>query len=261
LSTIGTAGILGELAVADGQMATISVIFTGDASAVSATWSGPAGTTAPVATERGLELSWRFAAATDTGAYSVSLDDPAATDSPQTAAVMMTGLRLLERFGRTYQAFDPDGPGPGPSTWILAGPGAGGDGGGGSIPPGSESGSIDGSVPGRILLGQALMMTGAGALQPADPSAYASSIVVGIAVSSGGAGEPVSYVVDGIVTIPNWSAITRTVELNSGARYFLAPGGLLATQPPVTGYAAPVGRAVGPFQLEVEVGSSPIKVG
>jgi hypothetical protein len=261
LSTIGTVQIQGPLSVADGQMTGLSAIFTGDASAVSATWSGPVGTSAPVASERGQLLSWRFNAATDVGLYSVSLDDPAATDSPQTAEVTMVGLRLLERFGRTYQAYDPDGPGPGPSTWILAGPGAGGDGGGGSIPPGSESGPIDAGVPGRILLGQALMMTAGGGLRPADPSAYESSIVVGIAVSSGAAGSTISYVVDGIVTVPSWEAITGTVELVSGARYFLAAGGLLATQPPAVGYAAPVGRAVGPLQLEVEVGSSPIKVG
>jgi hypothetical protein len=47
-----------------------------------------------------------------------------ALDTPQIGSWDLQLLRTINRFGRVYTAFDPDGAGAGPSTWILSGPGA-----------------------------------------------------------------------------------------------------------------------------------------
>lgn len=259
MSTIGTTVITGATSLIDGAPVQLEAICYGDADQISVSWSGPPGCTAPLASESST-LGWRFNAASDAGVYRATISDPSSSDSPQVVEVELLAIRTLNRFGRIYQAFDPDGAGPGPSTWILIGPGSSGGGGDGNSLHDTLT-AIVGPTPNPIQVGQVLRMNDDGTVNLADNNDYRSSLVIGLAVTTAVAGARVHYIQDGVVILQDWRAVLGVSALEPGRRYFLARNGQLSLASPSVGYAAPVGRALSASQLEVEIGTMPIKAG
>jgi len=189
--------------------------------------------------------------------------------------------RVIARFGRTFEEFNPGGPGS-PSTWILAGSAAGPA----SAPASAASGVGQGiyspaaGLPVRLEVGMAVCASGfagseSGALLLGAASASlglapvgltpVGLAPVGLAVASVAIGQGVSYIGLGTITQRDWSRAldggipdaNGDVLLEPGRRYWLsanAPGRLSVNPPSSPGdYAISVGTALSGIQLEVEI--------
>jgi hypothetical protein len=251
-----TVGPIG--AVADGQPVRVAAVMSQGASDATYAWSGPAGTTAPLQTT-GPELAWTFAAATDAGVYQCIVSSLASTDSPQVGAWDLQLLRTINRFGRIYTAFDPDGAGAGPSTWILAGPGA-------AVNQDSFASAQRGvlsAASASVALGSPIALLPDGTLTAAAVGDYEHANVVGLALISANPGKMVIYTADGAITQPDWASVSGASALTPGARYFvdgLQPGRISSSPPAGTGvFASIVGRATSSRSLEIEI-ATPIRL-
>jgi len=187
--------------------------------------------------------------------------------------------RVIARFGRTFEEFNPGGPGS-PSTWILAGSASGPA----SAPASPASGVGQGvynpsaGSPARLEVGMAVCTSGSGQggalmLDAASASSGLTPVglapvglaPVGLAVASVAAGQGVSYIGLGVVTQRDWRRAlyggipdaNGDVLLEPGRRYWLspeAPGKLSVDPPSAPGdYAISMGTALSGTQLEVEI--------
>lgn len=251
MSLIGTLTLNdGGGAIEDGKPVKLSAAITGSANDLSFVWTGPAGTTAPLAGASAI-LTWTFAAATDSGVYTATLTSATATDSPRMAQVSVAKRISITRFGRQYVSYDPDGAGNGPSTWILSGdaPGAGG-----SSAVDAQRGVLSAYATKNAETGMAVFIRPDGDLDLADRRQYMNAIVVGVVVSGGAPGQPIAYTADGQVSRLDWSPVAGTALLVPGRRYFLAQDGMISLAAPTERghFVAPVGRALSTMLLEVE---------
>ena len=168
--------------------------------------------------------------------------------------------RTIQRFGRTYSEFDPDGAAGGPSTWILAAPGDGGS----SSNSGNASGSFrpaDASTIARA--GSAVYFTGPGIVDLAvaqdskiegGTHPYQVAGFIGVEATNG---QLVAVATDGLVSLQDWTYITGSPYLKTNERYFLSdlnPGQLLASCPTTPGSTVVcVGQAISQQTLDIEI--------
>lgn len=73
-----------------GETLVLTANYNGNVADVTYSWSGPAGTNAPVATETSNVLSWTAGLGEDTGLYTCTITSPTAEDSPASGSVQMT---------------------------------------------------------------------------------------------------------------------------------------------------------------------------
>lgn len=171
----------------------------------------------------------------------------------------MATARTINRFGRTYVEYDPDGAGGGPPTWILGSPGAGS----GSGPSAGPSGVFTPAVAGgSARAGQPLYFKAPAVLDLAQaidaPTGAAHPYqVAGLAAIDANGGEQVGLITDGQVSLSDWNFVTGTSQLTVGTRYYLsqaAAGMLSETCPSAAGTTViSVGQAISPSTLEVEI--------
>lgn len=175
----------------------------------------------------------------------------------------MAAPRTIERFGRTYVEFDPDGAGGGPSTWVLSS----GGGGSGSGSSGSTSGTFlpgdsaaicnTGSPLYFIATSQLDLALGVDALPGAPAGAAAPYLVCGLAAENATSGQLVGVITDGQVSRTDWSQVCGSVDLIAGARYYLSvttPGMLQLACPSTPGnWVVCAGQAVSARALDVEI--------
>lgn len=172
----------------------------------------------------------------------------------------MATPRTINRFGRIYVEYDPDGTGGGPPTWILgsAGPGSGGGpttGLTGAFTPAAAGATARAGsplyfkAPGVLDLAQAIDSGAGGTVHPHQ--------VVGLAQADANSGELVGLITDGQLALGDWNFIAGTATLEVGQRYYLsqaAAGMLTASCPSAIGTTVvSVGQAVSPTTLEVEI--------
>jgi hypothetical protein len=168
--------------------------------------------------------------------------------------------RTINRFGRTYVEFDPDGTGGGPATWILGSAGAGS----GSGPTVGPSGVFTPAVTGKVCrAGNPLYFKSAGVLDLAQaidsvpPGGVHPYQVSGLASFDANTGEQVGLITDGQLSLSDWIFIAGTTTLTVGARYYLsqaAAGMLTDSCPSAPGTTViSVGQAISPSTLEVEI--------
>ena len=189
----------------------------------------------------------------------------------------MVAGRTISRFGRTFEAYDPDGSGGGPSTWILSSAGAGG---GAAATGAAQSGlftpsaAVGGGAAAVAKAGMALYLSAPPAT-PGSPVAVDLAVaidalpvpgvatppapwrVVGLAGQEAVSGQLVGLVTDGQLALADWSAVTGTVSLTVGATYYLGDSirGQLQDRCPTTAGSTvvSVGVATAPQILEVEI--------
>jgi uncharacterized membrane protein YgdD (TMEM256/DUF423 family) len=67
-----------------------------------------------------------------------------------------------------------------------------------------------------------------------------------------------SYVSDGQIVLPDWTAITGATDLISGSLYFLdnSTAGMLTATAPTSGFIISVGRAMNTTTLDIEISES-----
>lgn len=73
-----------------GETLVLTANYSGNVADVTYSWSGPAGTNAPVATETSNVLTWTAGLGEDTGLYTCTITSPTAEDSPASGSVQMT---------------------------------------------------------------------------------------------------------------------------------------------------------------------------
>lgn len=99
--------------------------------------------------------------------------------------------------------------------------------------------------------GQLVGLRPDGSLQLADCNSSTSPS--GLAITSGSNGQTVVYLRQGRIVSANWSATTGSVQLITGADYYLRCGGQMSTEAPETGYLNKVGQAQGPTIFDIDI--------
>jgi hypothetical protein len=111
-----------------------------------------------------------------------------------------------------------------------------------------------------VLVGSPVYMKGTGHLGLARAVSGGLATVAGLSTVDRSAGFSVSYLTEGKVSRPNWTAITGSSLLTPGATYFLDPttAGKLTTIAPTTPgqFVAPVGKATNTTTLDIEIGQT-----
>jgi len=84
----------------------------------------------------------------------------------------------------------------------------------------------------------------------------ASTQPVGVAITSGNAGNEIQYHTDGVVVLSDWSGITGSLNLVIGSTYYSDPqnSGKLTAIAPNIGFIQPIGTAISPTVLDLEIG-------
>jgi hypothetical protein len=105
--------------------------------------------------------------------------------------------------------------------------------------------------------GQPLYLKPNGHLDLAKADGFATARVCGLAIEVGTPTVSVDYTPDGVIALPDWSAVTGTASLLPGADYFLSPdtAGKLTTIAPTTSgqLVVALGRALSVQKLEIEI--------
>ena len=101
-----------------------------------------------------------------------------------------------------------------------------------------------------LLAGQPVFVTPASTLDKANAN---DTPCLGVVVTDAGTGARVSYVSDGSVNNPDWTAIIGSQYLTPGATYYLSSTGMLTRTVPTSGFLQQIGIAVSQTLLDVEI--------
>lgn len=108
-----------------------------------------------------------------------------------------------------------------------------------------------------IQIGQPLYITGGSLVEPAQANAAGTTQVAGVSIDAVAAGVSCRYISEGQIEKTDWSTIIGSVNLATGATYFLDPstaGRLTTTAPSTAGqYVVRVGRAISTTILDLEI--------
>lgn len=108
--------------------------------------------------------------------------------------------------------------------------------------------------------GQPLHMASDGKLYLAD--SVTNTNIVGFAMKDAVIGDKLEYGALGSIEIPDWTLLTggEGTTLQVGKKYFLQSDGTIKTIIPTTGWLIHVGDGGTPTSLNIEIGSTPIKL-
>lgn len=110
-----------------------------------------------------------------------------------------------------------------------------------------------------VAIGRAVYISGSGVFTPAIANNVATSKVIGFVASTSIAGSASgNVIIDGVIeaTAGQWDAVTgQSGGLTPGAEYYLSnlTAGAITTSAPTTGVHAPVGVAITPLKLKVDI--------
>lgn len=107
-----------------------------------------------------------------------------------------------------------------------------------------------------ITAGQVLYLKQSGHLDLASAAAIGTARACGLAITSGAAATAIDYSTDGVIELPDWTAITGTASLSPGQIYFLdtQPGMLTLLAPTLDGQVVVnVGIALSSTTLSIEI--------
>jgi len=107
-----------------------------------------------------------------------------------------------------------------------------------------------------VKIGYPLYLS-SGLVYPAQANAAGSAQVVGVSIEDVSAGVGCTYITEGSVTRADWTDVSGSVSLSSGATYYLDPstaGRITTTSPTASGqYVVRIGRAVNTTTLDIEI--------
>ena len=120
--------------------------------------------------------------------------------------------------------------------------------------------ALDADAGQAVLKGQPLHMEGDGKLYLADSTTNTN--LVGFAMNDGGIGVKVEYGALGSLEMPDWTVLTggEGSTLQIGKKYFLQSDGTIKTAIPTSGWLIHVGDGGTATSLNIEIGSTPIKL-
>jgi hypothetical protein len=120
--------------------------------------------------------------------------------------------------------------------------------------------ALDADAGVSVLKGQPVHMAGDGKLYLADSATNTN--VVGFATKDAAVGDKLEYGALGSIEIPDWTTITggEGVTLQIGKKYFLQADGSIKTVVPTSGWLIHVGDGGTATSLNIEIGSTPIKL-
>jgi hypothetical protein len=120
--------------------------------------------------------------------------------------------------------------------------------------------ALDADAGVAILKGQPVHMAGDGKLYLADSATNTN--VVGFATKDAAVGDKLEYGALGSIELPDWTAITggEGSTLQVGKKYFLQADGSIKTAVPTSGWLIHVGDGGTATSLNIEIGSTPIKL-
>lgn len=110
-----------------------------------------------------------------------------------------------------------------------------------------------------VAIGRAVYISGSGVFTPATANNVATSKVIGfVASTSIAASAAGNVIIDGVIeaSAGQWDAVTgQSGGLTPGAEYYLSnvTAGAITTSAPTTGVHAPVGVAITPLKLKVDI--------
>lgn len=109
----------------------------------------------------------------------------------------------------------------------------------------------------NIKTGYPLYLTTGGLINPAQADAPVTTQAAGVSISDTAAGSIGQYITEGRVERSDWTEVAGTLNLITGATYFLDPlvaGHITNLAPSATGhYVVRIGRAVSTELLDVEI--------
>lgn len=91
-----------------------------------------------------------------------------------------------------------------------------------------------------VTINQLVAIQPNGLLQLADSN---STILSGLALTSGNPGEQVFYITFGQLSSNDWTSVIGDINLEVGAYYYLRQSGSMSTVPPNSGFLVRVGQA------------------
>lgn len=120
--------------------------------------------------------------------------------------------------------------------------------------------ALDGAAGEAITIGQPLHQGSDGKLYIANSNTQIN--VVGLAMESAAIGDNVEYGALGMLEIPDWTSLTggEGANLQVGVKYFLQSDGTYQTALPVSGWLMQIGQGATVTSLNIEIGSTPIKL-
>lgn len=120
--------------------------------------------------------------------------------------------------------------------------------------------ALDANAGQNIIKGQPLHQGGDGNLYLAD--SVTNTNLVGFAMDDAQTSDKLEYGALGSLELSDWTTFTggEGAVLQVGKKYFLQPDGTIKTTMPTTGWLIHVGNGGTPTSLNIEVGSTPIKL-
>ena len=120
--------------------------------------------------------------------------------------------------------------------------------------------ALDSEAGQALVKGQPLHMGSDGKLYLADSGTNTN--LVGFAMADGNSGDSVEYGALGTLELSDWTIFTggEGAALQVGKKYFLQSDGTIKTSLPATGWLIHVGTGGTATSLNIEVGSTPIKL-
>jgi hypothetical protein len=120
--------------------------------------------------------------------------------------------------------------------------------------------ALDANAGVNVKLGQPLHMANDGKLYLADSAANTN--LVGFAMSDANTGDKLEYGALGSLEITDWTLLTggEGSTLQVGTKYFLQADGTIKTIIPTSGWLIHVGDGGTATSLNIEIGSTPIKL-
>ena len=120
--------------------------------------------------------------------------------------------------------------------------------------------ALDSDAGVNVKLGQPLHMASDGKLYLADSTTNTN--VVGFAMADANLGDKLEYGALGSLEVPDWTLLTggEGSVLQVGKKYFLQADGTIKTVIPTSGWLIHVGDGGTATSLNIEIGSTPIKL-
>ena len=120
--------------------------------------------------------------------------------------------------------------------------------------------ALDADAAAVITKGQPVHMASDGKLYLAD--SVTNTNVVGFAMKDAVVGDKLEYGALGSIELSDWTAITggEGATLQAGKKYFLQSDGSIKTLVPTSGWLIHVGDGGTATSLNIEIGSTPIKL-